>query len=104
MWDREDRRYLLLLKDGSSYEIEDGDQGHRYMVTALNGDTEFAERCLDLARNLIAAACYPQLKEVLAVPERFITSRTETEILFDDKTRKPWPEAIAPPNLVLHDG
>lgn len=97
MWDREDRRFILLLKDNSSYEIEDGDVGWRYMVNALNGDVELAERCLDTARNLIAAACYPSLREVFAIPEKFIKPKEEADLLFDEKSRKPWPEIIAPP-------
>jgi len=103
MWDREDRRYLILLRDNSSYEIEDGDAGWRYMVNALNGDVELAERCLDTARNLIAAACYPKHREVLAIPEKFIKPKEEADLLFDEKNRKPWPELIAPPNVVLSD-
>ena len=103
MWDRDDRRYLLLLKDKSSYEVEDGDTGWRYLVNALNGDIELAERCLDTARNFVASACYPSLKEVFAIPEKFVKSRTESDLLFDEKNLQPWPELIAPPNLVLSD-
>lgn len=99
MWDREDSRYLVLLKDNSSYEVEDGDQGWRYMVNALNGDTELAERCLDTSRNFVAAACYPKHRDVIAIPEKFIKPKGEVELLFDENNLIPWPEIIAPPTF-----
>ena len=104
LWDRDDERYLLLLRDNSSYEIEDGDFGHRYMVRALKGNVELAERCLDTARNFVASVCYPAVGDVLAVPEKFIRSKTVTEILFTEANQKPWPEAIAPSNWALNNG
>lgn len=95
VYDRDAGRFLLQLVDKSSYEIEESETGYRYLARALNGDLELAERCFDTARNFVACACFPEYKDVIACPERFVKQRTEIEIMFDEKNQKPWPELLA---------
>lgn len=100
LWDRDDRRFILMLRNNESYELADGPIARTSMVNALDGDEELAERCLDAAQNFVASVCYPSLRDVLPIPEKFVKSKTATEVMFEAKNIRPWEEILSPSNVL----
>ena len=91
VWDRDEGRYILILGDKTSFVVEDGPTGLALLSAALGSNQYMAERCLDTARNFVAAVCYPAVDSVVSATERFVQSLTETELVFAEKNRIPWP-------------
>jgi len=94
IWDREEGRYVLILRDQRTFDIGEGPEALRYMYRACENE-HFAERCLDVAQNFCAAACFPRAHDVIVWADKFLPQKSEAQLVFE-APKLDWPGVMEP--------